>query len=91
MTIENIQAVGEFVYIIKDEAETNRGGLLIPEPSVKKPNIGVILSVGSGVIDKNIEVGKKAVFSKQVGTEIELFDTEITVLNGNQQISGVIA
>lgn len=90
MTIENLQAVGEFVYVIKDEAETHRGGLLIPEPSVKKPNIGIIISVGENVADKNIVKGRKAIFSKQVGAEIELFDTEITVLNGNNQISGVI-
>jgi co-chaperonin GroES (HSP10) len=90
MKIEDLQAVGEFVYIIKDEAETHRNGLLIPEPSIKKPNVGVIISVGEGVQDKNICKGNKAVFSKQVGSEIELFDTAITVLNGNQQINGVI-
>jgi len=90
MTIENLVAVGEFVYIIKDEAETHRGGLLIPEPSVKKPNVGLIISVGEDVRDTNIKKGNKAVFSKQVGGEIELFGQEITVLNGNGQINGVI-
>lgn len=90
MIIEDLQAVGEFVYVIKDEAKTEHNGILLPELSVKKPNMGIILSVGEGVIDTNIVKGKKAIFSKQVGSEIDLFDTEITVLNGNQQISGVI-
>lgn len=88
--IDRLQAVGEFVYLIKDAPITKVGGLDIPEPSIKKPNTGIIISVGNLVQDKNIRKGKTAVFSKQVGAEIELFDTEITVLNGNQQIHGVI-
>jgi len=89
MTIENLQAVGEYVYLIKDAPVTSMGGLTMPEPSIKKPNTGKILSVGNLVQDKNIRKGKIAIFSKQVGTEIELFGAEITVLNGNQQIHGV--
>ena len=89
MSIENLIAVGEFVYLIKDAPITKVGGLDIPEPSLKKPNTGKIISVGNLVQDKNIRKGKTAVFSKQVGSEIELFDTEITVLNGNQQIHGI--
>ena len=90
MSIDKLIAVGEFVFLIKDEPVTTSGGLFIPEPSVKKPNKGKILSVGNLVQDKNIRAGRTAVFSKQVGSEIDLFDTEITVLNGNQQILGVI-
>ena len=90
MTIENVQAVNEFVYIIKDEPVTMKGGLKVPEPSVKAPNTGKIISVGNLVQDKNIKKGRTAIFSKQVGGEIELFGTEITVLNGNGQISGII-
>lgn len=89
MTIENLIAVSEFVYIIKDVPETMKGGLKLPEPSVKAPNTGKILSVGNLVQDKNIRKGKTAIFSKQVGSEIELFGVEITVLNGNGQINGV--
>lgn len=87
--LNKIQAVGEYVYLIKDAPITKRGGLDIPEISVKKPNTGKILSVGNLVQDKNIRKGKTAIFSKQVGSEIEIFDTEITVLNGNNQISGI--
>lgn len=90
MTIENIQACGEFIFLIKDAAETERGGLLLPEPSIKKPNTGKIISVGNLVYDKTIKVGKTAIFSKQVGSDIEIFDTEITVLNGNNQVLGII-
>lgn len=90
MSLENLIAVGEFVYVIKDPPITSKGGLDIPEPSIKTPNRGKILSVGNLVQDKNIKSGRTAVFSKQVGDTIELFDTEITVLNGNNNITGII-
>ena len=90
MTIENIVAVGEFVYVIKEEPITHKGGLLLPEPSQKAPNMGKIISVGNLVQDKNIRKGRTAIFSKQVGNPIMVFDTEITVLNGNHQILGVL-
>lgn len=86
--LENLIAVGEFVYIVKDAPVTKMGGLDMPEPSIKRPNTGKILSVGNLVADKNIRKGKTALFNKQVGNEIEIFDTEITVLNGNSQIHG---
>lgn len=89
MTIENLTAVGEFVYLIKDAPVTMKGGIQLPEPSIKAPNTGKILSVGNLVQDKNIRKGKTAVFSKQIGSEIELFGVEVTILNGNNQISGV--
>ena len=89
MSIENLQAVGEFVYLIKDAPVTKMGGLEMPELSVKKPNTGKILSVGELVADKKIRKGKTALFNKQVGSEIEIFGIEITVLNGNGQLHGV--
>lgn len=90
MSIEKLQAVNGFVYIIKDAPKTKVGGLDIPEPSLKKPNTGKVLSVGNLVQDKNIKKGRTALFNKQAGGEIDIFDTEITVVNGNDQIHGII-
>lgn len=88
--IEKLQAVNEFIFIIKDEVESTYGGLSIPETSEKKPNTGEIISVGSNVMDKNVKKGRKAIFNKQVGNTIDIFDKEITVLNGNTQLLGVM-
>lgn len=89
MSIEKLQAVGEYIFLIKDAPVTHKGGLKIPEPALKAPHTGKIISVGNLVQDKNIRPGRTAIFNKQVGGEIEIFDTEITVLNGNQQLLGV--
>jgi co-chaperonin GroES (HSP10) len=90
MSLEKLNAVGEYVFVIRDTPESEKNGFIIPELSQKKPNTGLILSVGTMVMDKGIKKGKKAVFSKQVGNVIDIFDTEITVLNGNSQLMGVI-
>lgn len=89
MSIEKLKATGNFVFIIRDEAKKESGGLVIPDLSQKKPNTGIILSVGGRVEDSNIVAGNKAIFNKSVGSTIDIFDTEITVLNGNEQILGV--
>lgn len=90
MSIEKLQAVGRFVYIIKDAPVTKVGGLELPEPSLKRPNTGTLLSVGNLVQDKNIKKGRTALFNKASGGEINIFDTEITVVDGNEQVHGII-
>lgn len=88
--IEKLVACGEFVFILKDAPETKHGSFQLPEGAIRKPNTGRIISVGKSVIDLNVKKDRIAIFNKQVGGEIEIFDTEITVLNGNTQILGVI-
>lgn len=88
--IDKLTAVGEYIFVIKDEPVTEKGGFKIPEASIKAPNTGEIISVGSLVQDKNVKKGRKAIFNKQVGGTIELFDKEITVLNGNNQLLGIL-
>jgi len=87
--IDNLEAVGEYIHIIRDEAETERGGLLLPEGSLQKPNTGKIISVGDDIISDRIKAGRTAIFNKQVGSQIEIFDVVITVIN-KQQLLGVI-
>jgi co-chaperonin GroES (HSP10) len=93
MSLEKIQAVGYIVMVVRDAPEKEKGGLIMPELSQKKPNTGKILSVGEKVkeVDKNIKPGRMAIFGRQTGTEIHIFDTSITILNADQsQVLGVL-
>jgi co-chaperonin GroES (HSP10) len=85
--IDKIQASGIHVLVVRDETETERGGLLLPASAQKKPHSGKIISVGTLVQDKTIKKGKTAVFNQNVGFILNLHDTEVTVLN-EQQIIG---
>lgn len=89
MSLDKIVASGHIVMVIRDVPESEKDGLFIPETARKKPNTGRILTVGELVEDKSIQPGKMAIFSKQVGTEIRIFDTDITVLNAaHEQVLG---
>ncbi len=85
--LEKVKAAGYHVIVVRDEVETEKDGLLLPELDLKKPNTGKIISMGEEVVDKYIESGKTAVFHKSAGNPIQLFGQEITVLiqNDNQQ------
>jgi co-chaperonin GroES (HSP10) len=79
-TINDLQAIGEHIFIVKDEVQKDMGGFLRPETSVIKPNTGKILSVGSKIIDKNVKPERTAIFNASAGFAINIFDTEVTVL-----------
>lgn len=90
--IEKLEAVNTFVLIKRDEADTETsGGLILPDQAQVKPAMGKILSVGQMVLDKRIKVGKKALFNKHVGVDIELGDETVTVLMGGPDNSQIIA
>lgn len=82
-----IHATNNFIFIIRDKTENENSGLLIPDQGKEKPSSGEIISVGSLVKDFRIKngKGKKAIFHKGIGFEIDhkeitylvLMDTEI--------------
>jgi co-chaperonin GroES (HSP10) len=89
MSLDKIQASGHIVMVIRDIPESEKDGVIIPPSVQKKPNTGKVLSVGELVEDKSIVKGKTAIFSRQVGTEIVIFDTAITILNAqHEQVLG---
>jgi len=59
---------------LKDDlVEKNVGGIIIPDTAKDKPNIGVVVAVGT---DKDlqdiIKVNDKVIYAKYSGTEIEM-------------------
>ena len=68
-----IQATNDNVFVIREKAKSEQGGLLIPSGGREKPHEGIVHSIGSLVQDKAIRgsKNKKALFHKGVGQEIE--------------------
>jgi len=89
--IENLECVGHYVMVLRDDPETEKNGLILPELSLKKPNTGKIIGVGEKVIDSRIQVGKTAVFHKSSGNAVEIFETEVTFLIQNDNQEQVLA
>lgn len=62
------------VIIEPDKALEEIAGLLIPESSRQKPNIGMVIAVGPGLPGKPIEdlkVGDKVHYGKYAGTDVQ--------------------
>lgn len=85
--MSEIQATNNFVFIIRDEAEEEIGGLFIPGQSQEKPHYGMIHTVGSVIPDKNIKKGKKALFHKGNGMPITYNEVEYLVIEAERIIA----
>ena len=82
------KAVGSYVWVIRDDAESEIGGLYIPDSNKVKPNKGKIFSVGVMSVDNSIKPGRTAIFNKNVGQEIEYEGITYTILRSENEILG---
>jgi co-chaperonin GroES (HSP10) len=83
------KACNKFVLILRDETQTEIGGMIIPGAGREKPHEGTIHAVGSQVEDQEIRaaVGHKCLFHAGVGFEIEYEDIIYLVLGGHEIIA----
>ncbi|MCL2065197.1 MAG: co-chaperone GroES [Candidatus Cloacimonetes bacterium] len=57
----------------EDIIEKNVGGIIIPDTAKEKPNIGVVVAVGTDEeLQKIIKIGDRVIYAKYSGTEIEI-------------------
>ena len=70
-----IEPLAAMVLVELDEApEKTESGLLLPEESREKMNVGTILSTGPEV--ENVAVGDKVIYRNYAGTKIEWLGIE---------------
>ena len=79
-----------------DEADTTRGGIIIPDSAKDKPQEGEVISVGKGKISEegkvrplDVKDGDRILFGKYSGTEIKL-DGEDFIIMREEEVLGVI-
>ena len=70
-----------------EEAETTRGGIIIPDSAKDKPQEGEVVSVGKGksnedgkVFPLDVKAGDRILFGKYSGTEIKLDGKKLLIL-----------
>lgn len=89
----SIKVTNNAVFIIRDKTETETSGtkLFIPSSGRDKPNTGVVYGVGGLVKDPEIKrsKGKKALFHKGTGQEIEYEGQEYLILDAGH-IIGIV-
>ncbi len=80
-----------------EEAETVRGGIIIPDSAKEKPQEGKVIAVGSGKVMENgervppdVKAGDKILFGKYSGSEVKLDGEEYLILR-EDEILAVLA
>lgn len=79
-----------------EEAETTKGGIIIPDSAKERPLEGEVIAVGSGkrtedgkVQPLEIKAGDRVLFGKYAGTEIKIDGIEHLILR-EDELLGVV-
>jgi chaperonin GroES len=80
-----------------EEADTTRGGIIIPDSAKDKPQEGEVISAGKGKISEegkvrplDVKEGDRILFGKYSGTEIKI-DGEDFVIMREEEVLGVLS
>ena len=80
-----------------EEAETTRGGIIIPDSAKDKPQEGEVISVGKGKISEegkvrplDVKDGDRILFGKYSGTEIKI-DGEDFLIMKEEEVLGILS
>ncbi len=79
-----------------EEAETTRGGIIIPDTAKDKPQEGEVIAVGKGKQNEKGEItplqvksGDRILFGKYAGTEIKIDGEELLIMR-EEEVLGVL-
>ncbi len=79
-----------------EEAETTRGGIIIPDSAKDKPQEGEVMAVGKGKISEDgkvrpldVKEGDRILFGKYAGTEIKIDGEELVIMR-EEEVLGVL-
>jgi chaperonin GroES len=79
-----------------EEAETTKGGIIIPDTAKEKPQQGKIIAVGKGKVNDDgkllppsVKTGDKILFGKYSGSEVTLNGNEYLIMR-EDDILGIV-
>lgn len=79
-----------------EEAESIKGGIIIPDTAKEKPQEGVVIAVGNGKIlddgtrqNMEVKVGDHILMGKYSGTDIKVEDEEYLILR-EEEVLGIL-
>lgn len=93
-----IKPLGNRVLIKRAEAQTTKGGILLPDSAQEKPREGTVLAVGPGKLSDNgtletveVKVGDRVLFGPYSGTEVTPEGDEKLLILADTEIFGVLS
>jgi chaperonin GroES len=92
-----IKPLGDRVLIKRCEAETKKGGILLPNAAQEKPKMGEVMAVGPGKLDKkgeciplNLKVGDKVLFSAYAGVEVKPDEDDLLIMSEDEILAVIM-
>src|SRR5512144_1346349 len=80
-----------------EEAETTRGGIIIPDTAKDKPQEGEVIAVGKGKVNEegkvrplDVKEGDRILFGKYSGTEIKIDGNEFLIMR-EEEVLGILS
>ena len=82
-----IKPLADRVIVKPMEAETMKGGIIIPDTAKEKPQEGKIIAVGKGkmteegkILAMDVKAGDKVLYGKYSGTEVSVGGDDFLIL-----------
>jgi chaperonin GroES len=79
-----------------EEAETTRGGIIIPDSAKDKPQEGEVIAAGKGKVNEegkvrplDVKEGDRILFGKYSGTEIKIDGDEFIIMR-EEEVLGIL-
>src|SRR3989442_14549621 len=80
-----------------EEADTTRGGIIIPDSAKDKPQEGEVISTGKGKISEegkvrplDVKEGDRILFGKYSGTEIKIDGEDFIIMREEEELGVLV-
>jgi chaperonin GroES len=95
--MRKIKPLGNRLLVRRSQAQTSKGGIILPDSAQKKPREGEVIAVGPGKIDENgqlesltVKVGDHILFGEYAGTEVEV-ENEKYLIVSEEDVIGILS
>ena len=81
----------------REEKETAKGGIIIPDTAKERPHEGEVIAIGAGKMEKgqrvplDVKIGDRILFGKYTGNDITIDDQEYLILREEEILVKVSA
>jgi chaperonin GroES len=95
----NLKPIGDRLIVRAiEEEETTAGGLVLPDIAREKPQKGLVLAVGDGLVNEDtgkcipraVNEGDEVLYSKYGGTEIKVNGEDLLILRESDVLAKVV-
>lgn len=89
ISVSTVKPLGDRVFVkVSPSEEKTAGGILLPDTAKEKPQLGEVVSIGSGKVNEKgerfpleVKVGDKVLYSKYAGTDVKLGGEDYVLLS----------